>query len=377
MLTIEEKSLENFLNRLKQFKQSGFTNSEANTKKRAIEPLIELLGWSFDTNEIQLEYQLTRGTSKPRVDYTFLIEGKPVLLIEAKPFDFELTQNESDQCISYGKVSDVRWVALTNGDTLKFFDTSRGTNEEQCVISTIKLEKLPEGLDELSLLHRDSILSGEIENVVNRIAQTKKAMNSLRRNQNQLKEKFKESILSITGDIFKEKSESVSTQLTKYTIDLLEGQTEYIQRPIPPSTTEYQDIKRSQLSAYPLGEVLVSPSKPEGVEFLRKYNAWGFIRVLRKPRYFALYVGRPESKLLYFAEIDRITDPIGAREEISMIQDQDMDTFEKGKQVIWLKPNSLKKFTDPIPLIDKRRGPRGPRYTTIEKIVNAKRFSDL
>jgi hypothetical protein len=60
-----------------------------------------------------------------------------------------------------------------------------------------------------------------------------------------------------------------------------------------------------------------------------------------------------------------------------MIQDQDMDTFEKGKQVIWLKPNTLKKFADPIPLIDKKRAPRGPRYTTIEKIVNAKRFIDL
>ena len=40
-------------------------------------------------------------------------------------------------------------------------------------------------------------------------------------------------------------------------------------------------------------------------------------------------------------------------------------------------PNSLRRFTDPIPLIDKRRDPRGSRYTTIEKIVNAERFSDL
>ncbi|MCK4581963.1 type I restriction enzyme HsdR N-terminal domain-containing protein [Candidatus Bathyarchaeota archaeon] len=377
MTVIDRKSLEIFSNRLKQFKQSGLAKNEANTRRMVIDPLLEVLGWSFYSGEIDLEYTITIGTSRPTVDYAFIIEGKPTFFLEAKPYDSELREIESNQCISYGKVSDVRWVALTNGDTLKLFDTSRGTNEDQCLINTIKLEKLPEGLDELSLLHRDSILSGEIENVVNRIAQTKTAINSLRRNKNQLKEKFKESILSITGDIFKEKAESTSTQLVKYAINLLEGQTEYIQIPTTPATTEYQEIERSQLSTYPKGEVLLTPSKPEGVEFLRKYNAWGFIRVLRKPIYFALYVGRPESKLLYFAEIDRITDPIGAREEVSTIQDQDMDTFEKGKQVIWLKPNSLKKFTDPIPLIDKRRGPRGPRYTTIEKIVNAKRFSDL
>jgi len=377
MSLIDRKSLEIFLNRLKQFKQSSLTKNEANTRRMVIDPLVEVLGWSFYSGEIDLEYTITIGTSRPTVDYAFIIEGKPTFFLEAKPYDSELKDTESNQCISYGKVSDVRWVALTNGDILKLFDTSRGTNEDQCLISTIKLEKLPEGLDELSLLHRNSILSGEIENVVNRIAQTKTAINSLRRNQNQLKEKFKESILSITGDIFKEKVESTSTQLVKHAIDILEGQKEYIQIPPTPSTTEYQETRRSQLTAYPQGVVLVSPSKPEGVEFLRKYNAWGFIRVLRKPRYFALYVGRPESKLLYFAEIDRITDPIGAREEISTIQDQDMDTFEKGKQVIWLKPNTLRKFTDPIPLIDKRKGPRGPRYTTIEKIVNAKRFSDL
>jgi len=377
MSLIDRKSLEIFLNRLKQFKQSDLAKNEANTRRMVIDPLVEVLGWSFYSGEIDLEYTITIGTSRPTVDYAFIIEGKPTFFLEAKPYDSELKDTESNQCISYGKVSDVRWVALTNGDTLKLFDTSRGTNEDQCLINTIKLEKLPEGLDELSLLHRNSILSGEIENVVKRIAQTKTAINSLKRNQNQLKEKFKESILSITGDIFKEKAESTSTQMVKYAIDLLEGQKEYIQIPTTPVTTEYQEIERSQLSAYPKGEVLLTPSKPEGVEFLRKYNAWGFIRVQRKPKYFALYVGKPESKLLYFAEIDRITDPIGAREEISMIQDQDMDTFEKGKQVIWLKPNSLKKFTDPIPLIDKRRGPRGPRYTTIEKIIHAERFSDL
>ena len=141
MSLIDRKSLEIFLNRLKQFKQSGLAKNEANTRRMVIDPLLEVLGWSFYSGEIDLEYTITIGTSRPTVDYAFIIEGKPTFFLEAKPYDSELKETESNQCISYGKVSDVRWVALINGDILKLFDTSRGTNEDQCLINTIKLEK--------------------------------------------------------------------------------------------------------------------------------------------------------------------------------------------------------------------------------------------
>ena len=339
-----------------------------------------MLGWSFYSGEIHLEYAVTIGTRRSIVDYAFIIEGKPLLFLEAKPFDSELSEVESNQCISYGKVTDTRWVALSNGQSLMLFDTSRGIGKKQCLVSNIELEKLPEGLNELSLLHRDSLLSGEIEEVVDRLAKTRQAIENLRKNQKQLETKFIQSILSITGDIFKNRVETISTQLTQQAINLLSGKDE----PQTGGTGEVSspsesvnEILRRELSRYPNSEVLVAPSKIDGVEFLTKYNAWVFINIKGEPKYFSLYVGSPESKLLYFAEIERITEPLRTRDEIEIIQDQDIGTFEKGKQVIWLKPETLVKFKDPIPLIDKRRGPRGYRYTTIEKIINAKKYNDL
>jgi len=44
-----------------------------------------------------------------------------------------------------------------------------------------------------------------------------------------------------------------------------------------------------------------------GVEFLKKYNAWGFVTINKRVPYFALYVGKPESSVLYFGEVESIT----------------------------------------------------------------------
>ena len=114
------------------------------------------------------------------------------------------------------------------------------------------------------------------------------------------------------------------------------------------------------------------------VDFLKKYNAWGFIRTSRNPKYIALYVGKPESSLLYFGEIEKITEPINSLEEISdKIDNQDFDTFAKGKQVVWLNPNSLRNFIDPAPLVNYKIGLRGIKYSSVEKIIKAKKITDL
>ena len=72
-----------------------------------LDPLIDMLGWSFYSGEIYLEYTVTIGTRRSIVDYAFIIEGKPLLFLEAKPFDSELSEVESNQCISYGKVTEL------------------------------------------------------------------------------------------------------------------------------------------------------------------------------------------------------------------------------------------------------------------------------
>jgi hypothetical protein len=70
------------------------------------------------------------GTSTYLVDYALKLKGEPIILVEAKAFNSILSNNHANQIISYGKVKDVRWVVLTNGRTLKLFDTKAGKNEE-------------------------------------------------------------------------------------------------------------------------------------------------------------------------------------------------------------------------------------------------------
>jgi predicted type IV restriction endonuclease len=373
MFQIDENVIELYLERITAFKQSNLSKNEANTRKMVIDPLIELLGWSFYDGEIDLEYSINQG----RVDYAFIIEGKPILFLEAKPLGAELRESESNQCIGYGKLRDVKWVALTNGNELKLFNSGKGINEEQCFVYKIDINKLPNGLEELSLLHRDSILSGEIENVVERICETKNAINSLKRSKNQLKEKFKESILSITGDVLKDRIEFAVLQLSNNAIDLIENQTE---SPVIQKDGSIREIYRNDLSAYPEGEVIVASSRIEGMEFLKKYHAWGFLQLgnQRKPKYFALYVGSPESKVMYFAEIKKITKPIESIDDINQIETDDLDKpFPKGKRVLFFKEGTLVKFRDPISLHNRRAGLRGHRYTGLTTLIKAQKIEDL
>jgi len=97
----------------------------------------------------------------------------------------------------------------------------------------------------------------------------------------------------------------------------------------------------------------------------------------RQIPYFALYVGRPESSVLYFGEIESITQPLKSKEDLVRIQMQDTDTFETGKRVIHLKLGTLMKFRDPIPLKSRKSAPRGLRYTTLEKLTKANSIGEL
>jgi len=376
---IENNSLQRMVQLITDFSRTNLVSSEANTQKKLIEPLIELLGWDPLGKEVVLEYSIKVGSRTTEVDYALSLEGKPIVFIEAKAFDNPLTENDSNQIISYGKIDEVRWAALTNGRLLKIFDTSSGKSEKDCLISEIDLTNPWRQIDEIMLLHRDSILSGEIETTAKRLNYSKQALMKLKDKQNELAESFSQSIISIAGENIKGRVEQISAQLVRRAIELLEDQVSAAPMSMQVKASGVGEISRKELSQKPSGDVILCPSKVEGVDFLKKYNAWGFINLneRRKPRYFALYVGKPESSLQYFGEIDKITNPIKSRQEIGMIQDQDMNTYEQGKRVVFLKPNSLVKFVDPIPLSDRHKAIRGIKYTILEKIITAKRVEDL
>lgn len=373
---LSAKELETLAAVIENFSKTSLTSSEANTKRKIVELLLDVLGWNTGGNEVVLEYPVRIGSTAKYVDYALTLESKPVILIEAKAFDTDLSSDDSAQIISYGRVEDVQWAVLTNGRFLKVFDTKGGKSEKDCIVVEIDLRKLPKQAGDLSLISRESILTGEIEATAKRLASTRSAITNLRKNQTVLAEDFKNVLLSVTGKGLEKRVSDVSLRLAEHAIELLEKDAEIVSTEGSPK--EIKEIDRDQLRSKPAGEVILCPSKLDGVDFLKKYNAWGFVTLSKTSiPYFALYVGKPESSILYFAEVESITQPLKSKEDLTKISQQDTTTFEVGKRVIHLKSGTLVKFKNPILLKEKRKAPRGLRYTTLEKLLAANDISEV
>lgn len=358
------------------FSHTDMVSNEANTKKKIVEPLLEVLGWDLLSNEVRLEQVIRVGTTSGHADYALMLEGKTVVLVEAKAFDTDLSSEHSSQIISYGRVEDVRWVVLTNGRVLKIFDAKAGKSEKECLVTEVDLKDAQMRANDLGLISRESVLSGEIEAATKRLAATKLAIMNLRQKKQEISNEFKRTLVKAAGAEVETRAESIAKRLADEAVEFFEKESQT--PPEPCSPKEVQLVTRKDLAVKPAGDVVLCPSRIEGVEFLKKYNAWGFVK-LRKPDvpYFALYVGKPESSVLYFGEIESITQPLKSKDDLVKIREEDKATFEPGKRVIHLKYGTLVKFEDPIPLSSKKKAPRFLMYTRLEKLVQAKNIDEL
>lgn len=358
------------------FSHTDMVGSEANTKKKIVEPLLEVLGWDLLSREVRLEHPIRVGTSSGHADYALMLEGKIVVLVEAKAFDTDLSPEYSSQIISYGRVEDVRWVVLTNGRLLKIFDAKAGKTEKECLVTEIDLKDAQMRANDLNLISRESVLTGEIESAIKRLAATKQAILNLKQNKQEVSNEFKKTLVKVAGAEVETRAENIARHLADEAIEFFEKETQVSHE--QGISKEIRLVARKSLASKPTGEVVLCPSRIEGVEFLIKYNAWGFVKLSKLDvPYFALYVGRPESSVLYFGEIEHITQPLKSKEDLVKIREEDIGTFEPGKRVIHLKPETLVKFKDPIPVGNKRAAPKARLYTTLENLIQANQIGDL
>jgi hypothetical protein len=347
--------------------------NEPNTKAKIIQPLIEALGWDVYGEEVKLEYPIRLGTSVAKVDYALMLEGKPVLFIEAKGFDSDIGESEATQVISYGRIDGVKWVAVTNGKELHIFNTAWGKTPDECLIEKIDVSDFLKKLNTLNLLSRDSIISGEIEEAVKTLKEKKESIQRLEQNKGKISAEISEVIKKYVGKHQYDKVYDFTLDLVTELIGKLKTEKIVGTPKEPPKKV----LRKNLLNELQEGEVAVFPARPEGVEFLLKYQAWEFVRLNRRPKYLALYISSPVSGISYLGEIRSITKPIENLADIKEIAPTDADTFVPGKQVVFLKLGSIREFEDPIPAGKKGSVPYGLRYTTLEKIVSASRTDEL
>ncbi len=150
----------------------------------------------------------------------------------------------SHQIISYCSVEGVRWAGLTNGRQLKIFDTRRGRREKDSLICEIDLKALSYYLTELSILHKDSINSGESDSIVNNLMNRKKAILKVRESKNDLISSYSQLLSKILGDYNDTLLQNISNQLASKTIELFENESGVIRVDPPKIEKEKPDSKK-------------------------------------------------------------------------------------------------------------------------------------
>jgi hypothetical protein len=160
---------------------------EQNTRRKLIEPLLELLGWDMLSSEVELEYSVQMGVGKKKVDYALELEDTPVVFVEAKGADTSISSGHRDQLTSYMRQTGVDWGMLTNGTTVELYKRKRdGQRPDEICLGKFDLDDLPDRIGLLRAFSRDSIESGESETIAENVETTRRAANKLRENKEEI-----------------------------------------------------------------------------------------------------------------------------------------------------------------------------------------------
>ncbi len=139
------EKLANFSNRIERLKDN--IQTEEATKTSIILPFFQLLGYDvFNPLEFVPEFTADVGIKKgEKVDYAIMFNNEPLILIEAKPINTELTAKHMNQLIRYFSVTKAKFGILTNGIIYQFYSDLEEHNKMDTipflVVNLTKIEK--------------------------------------------------------------------------------------------------------------------------------------------------------------------------------------------------------------------------------------------
>ena len=150
---------------------SGLLNSEAQTKKSVIEPILRALGWDdHDPREVVLEYSPLHSATG-RVDYALLGTEGPLVFVEAKKLNNADDKGE-EQLFQYAYGQGVPLLILTDGKTWNFYlSMAGGVISDRCFYQTVLTtnNKIAEQARSfVDYLDRARVLSGEAEDAASK-----------------------------------------------------------------------------------------------------------------------------------------------------------------------------------------------------------------
>lgn len=198
---------------------------EENTKRKIVEPLIDLLEWEILSSDVELEYSVQMGSGTKKVDYALKREGTPVVFVEAKGCDTPLEQSHENQLKSYMRQVGVDWGLLTNGREFEIFRRDVSSNRpNEISLAEFPIEDVPDNGHPVKALSRPSIESGESRQIAEKIEAVQNAVASLRKNKEDLAEDVTGVVTVVVGRAVSQQIEDEAKAFVDDLIETLEDQ---------------------------------------------------------------------------------------------------------------------------------------------------------
>jgi hypothetical protein len=123
--------------RIAKYQRQGI--GEQDTKAALIVPVLRALGWDVeDLEDVKLEYR-RRPADNP-VDYALFLLRTPRLFIEAKSLGNHLDDGKwASQILAYATVAGVEWVALTDGNEWRIYNSHAPVPVEQKLFRVVAI----------------------------------------------------------------------------------------------------------------------------------------------------------------------------------------------------------------------------------------------
>ena len=152
------KQLKKYIPIFRQAREQGI--NEAETSLRISKLFEDVLGYDIFT-EISKEHII-----KDRmVDYAIKLGGKVEFLLEVKGAGVKLREKHIEQASNYAANSGIPWVVLTSGGYWQLYHLTFDEGIQSDLMWSIDIleEDIKETAPKIALLHKKSILKGELE----------------------------------------------------------------------------------------------------------------------------------------------------------------------------------------------------------------------
>ena len=166
-------------------KYSKSSLKEAHTRRIFIDPMLKALGWDVENpDEVDEEHTTVDGKA---VDYALRVDGKVVLLVEAKSLGDPLTDVKAiTQVVGYASNEGVDWCVLTNGNTYRVYRSTEKVSAPEKLLFEVSID--PTGTEyrpvdqiaeDLIRISRKAMESGVLDQFADQVFSRSKVLKAL------------------------------------------------------------------------------------------------------------------------------------------------------------------------------------------------------